>query len=111
MASRVFHARQWTALGALALVASSSVQAAPPPFAAGRILVKPAAGLSDSHFADILLRAKGHGPRKLKGLDVTVVQVSNGGEKAAIAALKNNRNIEFAELDQLVAPSATSTLR
>ncbi|MBK6656980.1 MAG: S8 family serine peptidase [Proteobacteria bacterium] len=108
MASRIFHAQQWTAIGALALVASSSVQAAPPPFAAGRILVKPAAGLSDTHFADILQRANGHGPRKLKGLGVAVVQVSKGGEKAAIAALKKNRNIEFAELDQLVAPSATS---
>lgn len=108
MAFRISHAQQWMAISAFALVVNSSVQAAPPPFAAGRILVKPAAGLSDARFADILQRANGHGPSKLRGLDVALVQVTKGNEKAAVAALKNNPNIAFAELDALVAPDATA---
>ena len=75
-----------------------------PEFAEGRILVKPAAGLSEAKLEQILERSRGKSKRKLRGLDVHVVEVPVRAEAAVARALSRNKNIAFAELDQLLEP-------
>jgi thermitase len=80
---------------------------APPPFAAGRILVAQQAGSADSTFEQALAVAGGHSLGRINGLNVHIVQVAGGTEQAAIARLAHSPHARFAELDRLVAPSAT----
>ena len=61
------------------------VQAA-PQMAPGRILVKPVAGLSQEKLERILERSKGKAVRKLRGLEVRVVQVPERAERAVARA-------------------------
>ena len=64
---------RWTAALASLLIIAPAVQAAPPQFVAGEILIQPAAGLTDAKFAQILSRSNGRALRKLAGLGVSVV--------------------------------------
>lgn len=98
---------RWTAALASLLIIAPAVQAAPPQFVAGEILIQPAAGLTDAKFAQILSRSNGRALRKLAGLGVSVVKVPSGREQAVIDALAHNPNIQFAELNRYVKPSLT----
>lgn len=98
---------RWTAACTTILIVTPIVQAAPPQFVAGQILVRPAPGLSDAKLAQVLSRSQGRALRKLSRLDIAVVQVPNGKEQAVIDALAHNRNIAFAELNRYVKPNMT----
>jgi subtilisin family serine protease len=74
-------------------------------YARGRILVQPAAGLSDEAFDQLL---KGHGGkrRKLGQSELHVVDLpANASEKAVVAQLKNHPEFKFVELDRRVKAS------
>jgi hypothetical protein len=79
-----------------------------PRFAEGRILVKPAPGLSAEKFDKLLKRFERGAKvkRKLKKLPVNVVEVPPGRERALVRSMQRNPHIAFAELDELVAPDA-----
>ena len=85
------------------LLAASPVMAG-SPFAEGRILVKPAAGLSQQKFDDILARSNGRAKGKIRGTNVHIVEVPAQAEAAIANALNKRRDVAFAELDLLVKP-------
>jgi len=87
------------------MLATGSVFAG-SPFAEGRILVKPAAGLSKEKFDEVLARSNGRSKGKIKGTDVHIVEVPAQAEAAIANALNKRRDVAFAELDLLVAPDA-----
>lgn len=80
----------------------SSPLAAPPTVAEGRILVKPAAGLSDAKLDRILQRVGARAKERMRGLGVHIVEVPAQAEVAVARALARNPNIAFAEPDALV---------
>jgi len=107
-------ARDWSiVLFAAALLAASiatalvtaTAMAQPSGWAEGRILVQPAAGLSDDALAQILARRGGrslsHNPR----INLHIVQVPAQAEWATARALAKNPLIAFAEPDMLVEPT------
>jgi thermitase len=78
-------------------------------WAKGRILVAPNAGLPDDAFASDLNVHGGKSLGKIKGLEVHVVELpANANEQAVADALAHNPHIKFAEVDQVVSPSATT---
>ena len=86
---------------AIAVAATApAVQAVQPDrFAAGRILVSPRAGLPAKEFDKIIKTHGAHGARKLGALNVYVVDMPPGREKALLQALERNPHVRFAELD------------
>ncbi len=74
-------------------------------WAKGRILVQPRAGLSDEEFGKILQRSQCRSKRKLRKLNVHVIEVAPQAEQAMARALSRNPHVKFAEVDALVAPS------
>ena len=96
-------------LTCLALAASVAIAAAatapaahaaqPEKFAAGRILVSPRAGLPAKEFDKIIKTHGAHAARKLGNLNVYVVDMPSGREKALLQALERNPHVRFAELD------------
>ena len=97
-----------TAACASILFIAPNVQAAPPLFVAGQVLVRPAPGLSDAKFAQVLSRSHGRALRKLPRLGIAIVQVQTGKEQAIVDALAHNPNIAFAELNRYVKPTMTA---
>lgn len=77
-------------------------------YAEGRLLVKPAPGLKADKFDKILRKINGNAKskRKLRNLDVHLVEVPARSEKAIARLLARHPNIAFAELDELVPPDA-----
>jgi hypothetical protein len=75
-------------------------------FAEGRILVKPAAGLSEKRFNGILKQRGLEKKRKLRGSEVGVVKTPKGREQAMVRALARNPHIAFAELDYRLPAAA-----
>ena len=92
---------------ALGMLAASPVYAE-SPFAQGRILVKPAAGLSPEKFEKILERSGGRAKAKIAGTNVHIVEVPVQAEAAVANALNKRPEVAFAELDLLVKPMATN---
>ena len=76
-------------------------------FAEGRILVKPAAGLSDAKLDRILARVGARARQKLTGMNIRVVDVPAQAEAALARALNHTPGIAFAEVDLLLEPVAT----
>ena len=93
----------------LALMPAASAQSIAPGtrIAEGRILVQPRVGLPDARFQQLLNRAGGRSVGKLRRLDVHIVEVAPQAEAAVLRALSRNRNVQFAEPDQLVELSET----
>jgi len=75
-------------------------------FASGRILVMPHAGLPDQALARIVKDSGGTGSRRIGQSPLRIVELPRGREMQAVATLKRNPHIEFAELDRRVAPAA-----
>jgi subtilisin family serine protease len=73
--------------------------------ASGHILVAPNNSSSEDDFQGALSGNGGHSIGKLSGLDVHVVNVPPGQEKATAARLTGNPHIRFAEADELVEPA------
>jgi len=92
-------------------IAASPVheQSTEGPWAKGRILVMPRAGLSATEFAKILGAHGGRPTRKLGNLDIHVIELPpNASEKAVAKLLSKHPHIKFAEPDQLVAPDLSA---
>jgi len=99
-----FAAALFVASVATTLVTASAM-AQPSGWAEGRILVQPAAGLSDDGLADLLAQ---HGARSVshnQRIDLHIVVVPPQAERALAQALSKNPLIAFAEPDMLVEPS------
>ena len=97
-------------IGLLAATAILNAAPAEPTdgFAKGRILVQPRAGLSESAFGKILNTFNARSLRRIRGLNLHVVEVPRvGSETAMQKALARNRQIQFAELDRLVPLNET----
>lgn len=74
-------------------------------WAKGRILVQPAAGLSEEDLGAILTRNHSQAMKKNHRINLHVVRVDPESELAVAQALAKDPNIAFAEPDMLVAPS------
>ncbi|MDH3894827.1 MAG: S8 family serine peptidase [Chromatiales bacterium] len=91
------------ALAACALLTlSSAASAEPKKFVKGQILVQPKPGLSQYQLDKILYKHKGMASKKVRGLDVHIVEVPEQAEEAVARALSKNKNIAFAEIDEIV---------
>lgn len=97
------------ALAAAMLLAAPAHAAQPDPerYASGRILVAPRAGLPAAEFNKIIKAHGGNGARKLNGLNVFVVDLPPGREKALAQALARHPSVKFAELDGAVTMQMT----
>lgn len=99
-------------LAALLALASTSLLLSPDAdakqsgrWAKGRILVQPRAGLADVEFDDALKTHGGRRGRKLKELNLQVVDLPPDSDEATAAALlARDPRIKFAEVDMLVEP-------
>ncbi|SFG69691.1 Ig-like domain (group 3) [Duganella sp. CF458] len=104
-----------TRLAVAATLAIGTVMAAPAfaqtdepaQWASGRILVSPKAGLPEAAFKKLIKEHGGNASRKLNGLNVYVVELNPGREKAMAQALKGNKHVKFAELDGVVQMAQT----
>jgi len=104
-----------TRLAVAATLAIGSVMAAPAfaqteepaQWASGRILVSPKAGLPEAAFKKLVKEQGGNASRKLNGLNIYVVELNPGREKAMVQALKRNKHVKFAELDGVVQMAQT----
>lgn len=85
------------ALGAIAPATSSAAE--PERFASGRILVSPHAGLPSAEFSKLIKTHGAHASRKLEGINVYVVNLPPGREKALAQQLSRSPHVKFAELD------------
>ena len=95
-------------LVAIVSLSVSSVFAAPPEWAQGRILVKGKAGLSDAQLEKILNKANGRSISKLQQINTHIVEVPPQAEDAFIKALSHNPHIDFAEKDMRVEANAVT---
>lgn len=95
----------------LALAAAASPVLAqdiePEQYASGRILVSPRPGLPEAAFKKLLKDHGGNASRKLNGLNVYVVELPHGREKALKQAIKRNPHVKFAELDGVLQMQQT----
>ncbi len=75
-------------------------------WATGRILVQPAAGLSEEDLGTVLNKHRGHSMKRHQRLNLHVVQVDPESELAVAQALAKDPHIAYAEPDMLVELSA-----
>ena len=87
------------AIAGVAMTPATAHAEPPEKFAAGRILVSPRAGLPAKAFDKIIKTHGAHAARKLGNLNVYVVDMPPGREKALLQALERNPHVRFAELD------------
>ncbi|SFG69650.1 Serine protease, subtilisin family [Duganella sp. CF458] len=95
------------ALGAVTAVPAFAQADEPAQWASGRILVSPKAGLPEAVFKKLIKEHGAHASRKLNGLDIYVVELNPGREKALAQALKRNPHVKFAELDGVIEMAQT----
>lgn len=95
-------------LAVITLSASGNANAAPPersgegPWAKARVLVMPKPGLSSAELGKIA-SAQGGQATRIASNDLHVIELPpQASETAALARLKNNPNLKFAELDAYV---------
>jgi thermitase len=74
----------------------------PEPFAAGRILVEPRAGLAVAEMSSLLKQQGGGATHRLGASNIHLVEVPKGSEIAVINRLRINPHFKYAELDRLV---------
>lgn len=89
----------------LALAAQSALAQRTVP---DQILVKPIAHLSEQAVQTVFAAHGASQVDSVPQIDVRVLQVPATNRDRVLAALKHNPNIEFAELNALAAPSATT---
>lgn len=99
-------------VGAALAVIAFPLQAQNPrseeKWVSGRLLVLPRPGLSDTEFAKILKPVGGTQVGKIDKIDVRIVQVKAGSEKAVEALLKHNKHLKFAERDMILKSEMTA---
>src|SRR4029079_6391832 len=78
-----------------------------PSFVPGRILVKFKDGVSDGEARGLLAGRNALSTNVIPGIGVHIVQLPpNANEQAEANAFKGLEDVEFAEVDQIVAPSS-----
>ncbi|MFC0132904.1 S8 family serine peptidase [Massilia eurypsychrophila] len=92
---------------AASMVPATAHAAKPERFAAGRILVAPRAGLPVAEFNKIIKTHGAQGARKMRGVNMYLVDVPAGRETALLQALERNPHIKFVELDGELPPQMT----
>jgi len=95
------------ALGSATAIPAFAQADEPAQWASGRILVSPNAGLPEAVFKKLIKEHGAHAARKLNGLNVYVVELNPGREKALVQAMKRNPHVKFAELDGVVQMAQT----
>ncbi|WP_229496633.1 S8 family serine peptidase [Massilia polaris] len=95
------------AIASAAMIPAGAHAEQPEKFAAGRILVSPRAGLPAAEFNKIIKTHGAHAARKLGGINVYVVDMPPGREKALLQALERNPHVKFVELDGEVTMQMT----
>lgn len=80
----------------------------PESFAPGRILVMPRAGMPEAALGRIVKENGGGTARRVGQSELRIVDLPPGLEKQSVDKLARHPLIEFAELDQYVAPAAAS---
>jgi thermitase len=96
------------AFGTMSAVPAMAQTDEPAQWAPGRILVSPKAGLPEAAFKKLVKEHGAHASRKLNGLNIYVVELNPGREKALAQALKRNPHVKFAELDGVVQMQQTT---
>jgi thermitase len=92
-------------LAILILSSTNGYSAASLPFVPGRLLVKPKASVTESNFLS-RIRTRGFTSRRtLRNQNINLLSISEDRAEAALAALKNDPAVEFAERD-VIARSA-----
>jgi thermitase len=91
----------WLAQVSLLLTLFAATTSGAPRFVPGQILVKPKAHLSETNFVGKLRRHGAMNRRTLRHLNVRVAAVSEDKAEAALAALRSDPDIEFAERDYI----------
>jgi len=86
-------------------LATTPATAQPHEWAPGRILVQPAAGLSEEALAQVLAKRGGRSLSHNQRINLHIVAVPPQAEWAVAKALAKNPLIAFAEPDMLVEPS------
>lgn len=84
--------------------ASGAQPADPEHYGLGRVLVQPRPGLSPAELDNII---KPHGGRRgqvIKQINVHIIQLPQGNERAVAAMLRKSRHLKFAEVDGAVEP-------
>ena len=82
------------------------VNAAPPEWIEGQLIVKPKAGLSDAQFEKILSKSKGQSVKHLKQINARVIKVAPQAVDAVMRALSNDPHVDYVEKNPLLPPSA-----
>jgi len=98
--------RLWIVAACAAWAGAAAAQAGSAgerPFAGGRVLAMPKAGLTAPQ-VDRLLRGAGGQGRRVGASDLFIVAVPRGSERAVANQLARNPHFKFAELDHAVAP-------
>ncbi|MDH5575943.1 MAG: S8 family serine peptidase [Nitrospirota bacterium] len=103
------HIWAFVALALMLVLATPSRSVAQPPekqWVKGQVLVHPNPGLSEDEFSQILNRHKGKKLRKIPSLNVHVIEVPEQAEEAVANALSHNPHVKFAEVNEIIEPSA-----
>lgn len=95
------------AIATAAMIPAAAHAVQPEKFAAGRILVSPRAGLPAAEFKKIIKTHGAHAARQIGGINLYVVDMPPGREKALQQALERNPHVKFAELDGEVSMQMT----
>jgi len=90
----------------MSLLLPTAFAAPPIDYVEGQIIVKGKAGMSDAQLEKILNKSRGRSIAKLQQIDTHIVQVPPQAEDAVIRALSHNPQIDFAEKNPLLEPSA-----
>jgi len=85
----------------LCALAASQANAVEMEYADGRILIKPAANVSDKALNAVLQNHNASTKSVIGGINIHVINVPSGAEQAVVNALSHNPNIELAELDKV----------
>jgi len=86
----------------LGMAGTATLAADAAPWAAGRLLVLPRAGMSDAALAKVL-EAHGGQARRIGNSDLRIVDLPGGvSESAVLLALQNHPHLKFVELDRRV---------
>ncbi len=82
-------------------LAATPVFSAGAEFAPGRILIKPAQGVSETTLSRLLRSHNANQRAIINAINVRIINVPVGAEEALARALSHNPNIKFAETDQV----------
>ena len=88
----------------VALAACTGATAAASGSSDARLLVKFHAGVSGDKASGLLAAVNAHQVRTISALDVRVVAVSSSRAQSALAALRKNRSVAYAEPDAILKP-------